>query len=154
MTDQVQTARGYYELGMIADAFDALDSLGKEASDNMEVIRLKVDLLIHEKRWADALAMSQRLCENEPHGVQGYIHAAYCLHEMGQTSDACDLLRAAPDHVHKEAIWSYNLACYLAVLGNNEEASEFLEQSFALDESLRKSAKGDPDLAGVWGELG
>ena len=154
MTDHLEIARGYYELGMVDEAFEELEAMGKDARDVMEVIRLKVELLIHGKRWPEALAMSQRLCENEPHGVQGYIHAAFCLHEMGRTRDACDLLRAVPRHVQEEPIWLYNLGCYHAVLGENEDACEFLERSFKLDGSLRETAKGDPDLAGVLGELG
>ncbi len=154
MTDLVEIARGYYELGMIAEAYEELDRLGKRGEDEIEVIRLRVELLIHGKRWDDALAMCQRLCESEPYGEQGFIHAAYCLHEMGRTEDACRFLLAVPAHVREKAIWLYNVGCYQAVLGNRAEAYGFLERSFALDETLRQRAKEDPDLAPLWGELG
>ena len=153
MTNHVEIARGYFELGMIEDAFEELENLGEEAADMMEVIRLKADMLIEQKLWNDAFQMSQRLCESEPRGVQGYIHAAYCLHEMKRTSDACDLLLAGPPHLRDEPVWLYNLGCYLAVLGKNEEASEYLEQSFEIDGSLRERAKTDPDLEPLWGQF-
>ena len=152
MINHAEIARGFFELGMIEDAFAELENLGEEAADMMEVIRLKADMLIEQKRWNEAFQMSQRLCESEPRGVQGYIHAAYCLHEMERTSDACDLLLAGPLHLREEPIWLYNLGCYHTVIGKHEEAVDYLEKSFLLDPTLRETAKSDPDLEPLWGQ--
>ena len=142
-------AQGYSELSMFDDAVKELDSLPEEAAQHSTVVELRAVILIQGKRWKQALAASQELCRQEPEKTTGFIHAAFCLHELGRTGDARDLLLRGPESLRAEATFHYNLACYECALGELELARMHLEKSFALDKNLREFARNDPDLAAL-----
>ena len=100
-------------------------------------------------RFDRKAAQLQKLRELEPKEPGGYIHAAYCLHELGQTQEALDLLARGPATLRTKPVYYYNVGCYLACLGENEKALQLLEQSFEMDGSLRDHARNDRDLDGL-----
>ena len=91
-----------------------------------------------------ALDASRALCRLEPGGDDGFIHAAFCLHELGRTAEAKALLLSGPSALLSEATYHYNLGCYDAVLGNIEEAQAYLRASFKLDKKFREFARDRP----------
>lgn len=99
MTDierRIIAAQGYVELGLFADAREELGALPEGLFDRSDVIEITVLCLMGEHRWEEALADARRLCVAEPEEPGGFIHAAYCLHEMGRTRDAVDVLVRGP----------------------------------------------------------
>ena len=142
----VRIAEGYSELGMLDDALVQLDQLDAEHQDRLEILRMRVDILLRKQDWKDALQLSLRLCIMNPDQPYGYVHAAFCFHELGQTSEAKQTLLDGPAALLDEPVYYYNLACYDTVLGNLEQAKVYLRASFSLDKSFRELAKNDPDL--------
>jgi predicted Zn-dependent protease len=149
----VRIAEGYSELGMLDDALAQLDQLETEHEDRLEILRMRVEILLQKQNWQDALPLSLRLCAMNPSQPDGYVHAAFCLHELGRTSDAKQTLLDGPATLLDEPVYYYNLACYDTVLGNLEQAKAYLRASFRLDKSFRELAKRDPDLKQIWDEL-
>lgn len=143
----ILAAQGYSELGMFDDAIAELDTLPDETDDDSTVVELRTVIFMQAKRWQPALEMSRELCRLEPLKSSGYIHEAFCLHELGHTGDARDVLLAGPEALHAEPTFHYNLACYECALGNFDLARLHLEKSFQLDKKMRDFAKTDPDLA-------
>jgi Flp pilus assembly protein TadD len=139
-------AQGYFELGMLEEAHGELDALPESVQTRPEFLECRMFLLMQQGHWEDALAISRRLCEMAPGENAGYLQGAYCLHEMGRTEEARELLLKAPDQIRREALYFYNLGCYQAVLGNLEHARDLLAQSFQMDESLKQTAHEDQDL--------
>ena len=84
--------------------------------------------------------------------MTGYIHGAFCLHELGRTAEAKTSHRRSTC-LAMEPTYHYNLG-YHAVLGNIEEAVRHLETSFRMDGKFREIAKYDPDLKEVPGVFG
>jgi tetratricopeptide (TPR) repeat protein len=146
---RILAAQGYVELDLHREAREALSHLSAEALDRPDVIEILVLCLMGEQRWAEGLALAQKLREAEPSEPGGYIHAAYCLHELGQTQEALDLLARGPAVLRTKPVYYYNVGCYLACLGENDQALKLLEQSFEMDGSLRRHARKDPDLDGL-----
>jgi predicted Zn-dependent protease len=142
-------AQGYSELSMFDDAIAELDSLPEKTANNSTVIELRTVILMQAKRWKPALTASRELCRAEPQKTSGFIHAAFCLHELGRTAEARDILLAGPETLHAEPTFHYNLACYECALGHLELARMHLEKSFELDKKFRDFAKVDPDLAAL-----
>ncbi|MES2573058.1 MAG: tetratricopeptide repeat protein [Verrucomicrobiota bacterium] len=140
-------AQGYCELGMFEDSLDELQTLPEEARRHPTVLELRVVILIQAKRWKTALSASRELCRIDPRRPTGYIHAAYCLHELDRTEDARDFLLNGPDTLHSEPTFHYNLACYECRLGHLELARIHLDRSIELDKHFKDFAKTDPDLA-------
>jgi predicted Zn-dependent protease len=142
-------AQGYIELDMTAEALRELDTLPKEEQARLEVMQVRLFIFMRSRSWKDAMAVCKRLRESDPQQTTGYIHGAFCLHEMGQTREAKDLLLSGPTSLLREATYYYNLGCYDAVLGNVADAQHALEISFKMDDKFREIAKYDPDLKGV-----
>ena len=143
----ILAAQGYSELGMFDDAVAELDSLPEETARNSTVLELRTVILMQAKRWKPALAAGRDLCRAEPQKTSGFIHTAFCLHELGRTAEARDVLLAGPDSLHAEPTFHYNLACYECALGHLDLARMHLEKSIELDKKMREFAATDPDLA-------
>jgi predicted Zn-dependent protease len=142
-------AQGYSELSMHDDALAELDSLPEEAAKTSQALELRAVILMQAKRWKPALTISLELCRTEPEKTCGFIHTAFCLHELGRTDEARDILLGGPEALRAEPTFHYNLACYECALGHLDLARMHLEKSFTLDKKMRDFAKSDPDLAAL-----
>lgn len=143
---RILAAQGYVELGMHEEARAELSLLPQSAMERVDVIELSVLCHMGDQQWAEALVLTQKLCALEPGEPGGFIHAAYCLHELGRTTEALDLLARGPAALRTKPVYYYNLGCYWACLGEDEKALHLLRQSFEMDGSLRSHARKDPDL--------
>jgi len=143
---KIQAAQGYTELGMHAEALEEIEALASAVRNRPDILELRILILMHAKKWGIALADCHKLCELRPEATVGYIHTAFCLHELGRSGEAKSVLLSGPTALLNEPTYHYNLACYECVLGNLESAQAHLETSFALDKNFRDFAKKDPDL--------
>lgn len=142
----MQAACGYAELGMYRESIAELDAIADRYQNRPEVLQLRLHHLMRQKRWANALRISQLLCRVAPDCGTGFLHAGFCLHQLGKTAEAKKLLITGPVALLKEPIYYYNMGCYEALLGDVNGAKENLLISFRMDSSFRELAKKDPDL--------
>jgi predicted Zn-dependent protease len=140
-------AQGYCELSMFADALAELEALPESLQDHPAVVESRLIVLMQARRWKEALRVGQQLTKVAPDRNIGYIHTAYCLHEIGHTEKARTILLNGPETLRSEPVFHYNLACYECTLGNHDVARAHLEKSVELDKKFRDYAKTDPDLA-------
>jgi len=143
---RILAAQGYVELALYTEAREELAALSEVAMERVDVQEILLLCLMAESRWADALALTLRLCEMEPEEPGGFIHAAFCLHELGRTDEAVDMLSRGPAALRSKPVFYYNMGCYHACLGDMEKALKLLRQSFEMDGGLRAVARKDPDL--------
>jgi tetratricopeptide (TPR) repeat protein len=142
-------AQGYSELGMFDDALAEIDSLPEEVAQLGTAVELRTVVLMQARRWKLALTASRALCRLAPDKTSGFIHTAFCLHELGRTTEARETLLSGPELLHMEPTYHYNLACYECALGNLDLARLHLEKSIELDKKLKELARNDPDLAAL-----
>ena len=140
-------AQGYCELSMFAEALEELASLPQDLHSHPATVEMRLIILMQAKRWREALRAGKQLTEIAPDKNIGYIHTAFCLHELGDTAKARTLLLGGPTTLHAEPVYHYNLACYECCLGNTDLARVHLEKSVQLDKKFRDYARTDPDLA-------
>jgi predicted Zn-dependent protease len=150
---QLQAACGYAELGMTRESLAELDAIPARFQNRPEVLQLRLHHLMRQKKWTLALRVSQKLCRVAPDAGAGFLHAGFCLHQLGKTAEAKKLLTTGPITLLKEPIYYYNLGCYDALLGNVRDARENLKISFKMDSSFRDLAKKDPDLKALHGVI-
>lgn len=143
----LNAAQGYSELGMFSEAIAELDSLPDSLQTRPDIVEVRLLVHMHARQWEAALARAEQLCRVAPESSGGFIHAAFCLHELGRTDEAKAVLINGPEALRGEATFHYNLACYECVLGNLAAARAHLENSVALDKKLLDFARRDPDLA-------
>ena len=144
-----RAAWGYAELGMARESIAELNSIENELQDRPEVLQLRLHHMMQRKSWCRALGISRRLCRVAPDCAAGFLHAGFCLHELGRTAEAKKVLLAGPRALLKEPIYYYNMGCYEALLGNIRDARRNLQTSFKMDSTFRELAKKDPDLKSV-----
>jgi len=96
---------------------------------------------------AVALRVLEVLRELDPVDPVFFINSATCLHELGRTTEARELLLAGPPSLRERPLYHYNLACYEAQLGDLEEARRRLARAVELRPDLAERATTDPDLA-------
>jgi tetratricopeptide (TPR) repeat protein len=144
-----RAACGYAELGMTRQSIAELNALQETEQQRPEVLQLRLHHLMREKKWTRALVISRKLCRVAPQCCAGFLHAGFCLHELGKTAQAKELLLKGPAALLNEPIYYYNMGCYDALLGNAKSAQVHLLTSFKLDPSFREMAKRDPDLKSI-----
>jgi tetratricopeptide (TPR) repeat protein len=150
---RIAAAQGYVELGLHAEAREELAALPVDAHSRVDVIELTLLCLMSEHRWEEAFALAANLCVQEPAEPGGFIHAAFCLHEMERTTEALDFLSRGPAELRKKPVYHYNMGCYHAKLGLHDKALRYLKQAFEMDPSLRRDARSDPDLESLRAHL-
>ena len=149
----IQAAEGYGELGMFEEALAELDALPESLQSDLRITQTRLFLLLQFKQFRSALEVSLQLCKANPELPVGFIHAAFCLHELGETLQARDTLMSGPPCLLEEATYYYNLACYNAVLGEMQQARAYLKTSFKMNKKFREIAEHDPDLTAIWQEV-
>jgi len=146
---QLRTACGYAELGMNRESIAALNAIPKAQQNRPEVLQLRLHHLMMRQSWMRALTLSRKLCRVAPECGAGFLHAGFCLNQLGRTAEARAMLLKGPPALRREPIYFYNLGCYEALLGFKAEARQHLEVSFEMDPTFREIAQKDPDLASV-----
>lgn len=144
---------GYLELGMPEMAAGELEALAPAIFGHPLILEARLALLMHTRRWPEAVETGLTGCGKAPGETSFFIHTAYCLHELGRTEEAHLLLTSGPESLQSDALFHYNMGCYLTVLDRPEEARESLFRAFQLDISLRKFARTDTDLKPLWKSL-
>jgi predicted Zn-dependent protease len=145
----LSAAEGYLQLEMPDEAMREIESLPRNVRDGQHAAELELAAEMMRKHWNRGVDLARLLCRLQPSKKAYYLHAAFCLHETGDTLAAKSFLMSGPKSLMKDALFHYNMGCYSAVLGDVEEAQRHLRQAFELDASLRETAKTDKDLAGV-----
>lgn len=143
---QLRTACGYAELGMERESIAELNAIPKALQGRPEVLQLRLHHLMMRKSWQRALTLSRKLCRVAPDCGAGFLHAGFCLNQLGRTEEARSMLLKGPPALRQEPIYYYNLGCYEALLGEARDARRHLEISFQMDATFREIARKDPDL--------
>jgi Flp pilus assembly protein TadD len=146
---RLKAAAGYLELGMLEEAWEEMDGVATGNGRNPGPTKLRALLFLREERWERALDEARHLVACEPEAPEGYIHSAYCLHELQRTDEAERVLEQGPTSLRHVAIYYYNLACYKSVRGAVREATSLLKTAVTMDRKLADVARTDPDLAAV-----
>ena len=134
---------------MFRESLAELDAIPPRLQNRPQVLQLRLHYFMRKKRWVQALRISQKLCRVAPDCGTGFLHAGFCLHQLGKTAEARKLLITGPVALLKEPVYYYNMGCYEALLGNFHSAHENLQISFKMNASFREIAKRDPDLETV-----
>lgn len=150
---RIIAAQGYVELGLFDEARTELAALPPHLHERVDVIEITLLCLMGRHSWAEALLLAAKLCLQEPAEPGGYIHAAFCLHELGRTAEAVDMLSRGPVSLRTKPVYYYNMGCYHARLGQFDKSIVYLERAFEMDGDLRQHAKKDRDLDSLRAQL-
>ena len=141
--------RGYIDLAMYEEASRELEKLSPDKQLRPETQEMRIIIKLDQEMHGEALDICKALCREHPDNHAGFIQGAFCLHALGQTSEAIEHLQAGPESLRDEPVYFYNLACYDLALGKSQSALTWLRQSIEMDRSYRAKALADQDLAPI-----
>lgn len=147
MNRRVSYARGYLELGMVAEAAAELEQIPLAADEPIDVLGLRVAVLQEQKNWPALQSSAAELVRRQPEEPGAWITWAYATRRADSLVAAEQILFVAERHHPKEATIQFNLGCYACQRGDLDEARTRVDQAIALDENFRALASTDPDLA-------
>ncbi len=143
-------ADGYLFLGLPDLALAEIESIGAAAQQASPVLRARVRVLLHLKRWDEANALSTAGNSLYPEENEFTVQRAFVLHQLKKGTDALEVLLSAPEWIRRTGILHYNLACYEAQLGDLTTARQCIKAAIEINSSFKKNARTDPDLARLW----
>jgi tetratricopeptide (TPR) repeat protein len=143
-------ADGYLYLGLPAQALSELESIDDSAQHTSAVLRARIRVLLHLKRWTEANSLSTAGNSLYPEENEFTVQRAFALHQLKKGNDAVQVLLSAPEWIRKTGILHYNLACYEAQLGDLTTARQCIKAAIEINSSFKKNARTDPDLARLW----
>ena len=147
---RLQYANGYLDLGMIREAAQELDSISPEDRESTETLTMCVRLYLESKKWFRMTLTAKELAERQPENPFGWVNWAYALRERNRIKDARSVAKAGLEYVSNDAILWFNYACYCSLLGDVEEASEYLDKAISLDKRFEAESVSDTDLDNLW----
>jgi len=140
-------ARGYLELGMIAEAAAELDALPKSQDSEIEVLSLRIALYQKRNQWPELKVASAELARQRPQDAGAWIVWAYATRRTDSLEAAEKILAEAKVLHPKDPTIAFNLGCYRCQRGDLEGAHRLVEEAIALDSQFRELAIADPDLS-------
>jgi len=105
--------------------------------------------------WAAALDVGSKLVEIAPEDPASWLARSQALHRLGRTQEAQDSLLPALDRFPHHPLVYYNLACYAAVLGKQNEAWRALKRALTYGEAeqIKHSALEESELEALWPQI-
>ncbi len=146
----LHAADGYLYFGMVDEALQEIESIEVSEQDESSVMLARIRLLLHKKAWRSAESLSGRGIDLHPNEGEFTVQRAFALHQMRKANLAVEVLMSAPEWIRRTGILHYNLACYEARLGSLDTARECIDAAIQINAGIKKSARLDPDLQGLW----
>ena len=143
----VSHARGYLELGMVAEAAAELERIPAPERDALEVLALRVAVLQERCDWAALRAAAGEFVRRAPAEAGAWVTWAYATRRADSLATAEKILLEAERLHPREATIQFNLGCYACQRGALAEARRRVDRAIALDEKFAAAAATDPDLA-------
>jgi tetratricopeptide (TPR) repeat protein len=140
-------ARGYLELGMIAEAASELDRIPIPDSADLEVLGVRLAVLQEQENWPVLRDRARELVDRVPAEAAGWVTWAYATRRAESIEAAEKILLAAEVQHPSEATIQFNLGCYACQRGDLLTARMRVNRAIALDPKFAAAAATDPDLA-------
>jgi Flp pilus assembly protein TadD len=131
--------------------------MGDKEQERPDLLEVRWILDARQEDWPEALKTAERLVQLAPENSAGWLHRAYAMRRVpgGSVEKAAEVLRPGVEKFPEEPTIPYNLACYECVLGNLEEARNWLNVAVERGsvKKIRAMALRDEDLEPLWPEI-
>jgi predicted Zn-dependent protease len=126
-----EAAHGWLLLGRPEEAELELVRLHPGSRKHPRFLLLSCRILLARKKFSSALRAANEHILRAPEEPEGWIHRAYCLHELTRTREAFEALLPAARRFPRHHLIAFNLACYCCHLNWFQEALLWVNRSLA-----------------------
>lgn len=139
-------AEGYRILGAHAEALRRIEEV--EGAGGLPVEAAFARGEYHRDRGEFSLGRDafRRVLMARASDVEATVGLGWCEKRLGNVQGAVQAYLEAVSRHPNEPILSYNLACYLSLLGQREESLEMLERAVRLRPAFRTEARAEADF--------
>jgi tetratricopeptide (TPR) repeat protein len=99
-----------------------------------------------KQRWAPAVKHYQSFLQSDPNNGRAWFNLGFALHYSSEHARAIDAFQRAIQNGYRPPTSMYNIACANAMMGNRDEAFEWLEKSYEAGFNVEDYAGSDSDL--------
>lgn len=149
----MDAARGYLYLGLPDEALAEIEPVPFSHRFTREFMELRTSIHMARKQWLEALVISRNVCHLFPDSEHGFLDASRCLHKLGRTQEAKDVLLQAPSSLRTKAVHHFQMSRLEAKMGNVDSARKSLKRAIALDPKYRKLALKSEELHAISAEI-
>lgn len=152
----LQAAEGWFELGDVVAASNELDEISPENKIHPAVLIMRYEIYAKAEKWDYAVEIANTLLKMLPEDAESWLNLAFTVRRRtgGSIQEAKSILIEAEPKFPKEYLFSYNLACYCAQLGEFEEAKKWFKKAMRVDKkTVQKLAVDDLDLKPLWNSM-
>lgn len=140
-------ARGYLELGLLAEAAAELDCIAGPDAQSDLVLAVRLSVLHEQQDWAGVRDVARELVGRCPKEAGLWITWAYAT-RRADSLEAAERILLEAERLHPaEATIQFNLGCYACQRGDLLAAQARVDRAVALDSKFVAAAATDPDLA-------
>jgi tetratricopeptide (TPR) repeat protein len=147
---QLTEAIGYLELGMLQEAWDALEEIDAEQRHLPDVLQVRLEIYRRMEKYEGMATIAEHLTKTLPEDSQNWISLAYAQRRYIDLQTAQKTLLEAQKRFPEEATIPFNLACYACQLGRLDEAKEKLAKAIEMKPAFKAAALEDEDLKAIW----
>lgn len=144
---RIAHARGYLELGLVAEAAAELDHLGPPDRDSTEAVVVRLAILQEQQDWPALRTAAAELVQLKPDEPAGWVTYAYATRRAVSLAAAEEILLAAEQRHPADPTIQFNLGCYACQRGDLDLARHRVGRAITLDKDFADIAATDPDLA-------
>jgi len=148
-------AEGWLELGDYDAANAELEEITPLHRVHPEVLEVRYNVFALAKKWDACLAIAETLTTHFPKRMFGWVGLASAMHHLGDTETAYEALAAVGEEFAEHPEVTYALAVYAALIGQIQEAEDWLERALDVGgPKLKLKALDDPALKEFWQTIG
>ena len=140
-------ARGYLELGLLAEAAAELEQLPLADQSGLPALAIRLAILQEQKNWPALRTLAHEFVLRSPQEPSGWVTWAYATRRAESLGLAEEILLEAERQHPAEPTIQFNLGCYACQRGDLVSARARVNRAIALDSSFANAAATDPDLA-------
>jgi tetratricopeptide (TPR) repeat protein len=142
----LESAQGYLLLEMPDAALRELRIFQSLPQVTIAAEQLRGEAYRQKEEYEQALQHFERVVAAGESNLELLMSMAWCYKRIGRLDRAIEAMRAAYRDSPKEAIVLYNLACYLSLAGERDEALSWLGRAFRLDPKYRQLVASETDF--------
>ena len=139
-------ARGYIELGMLAEAAAELNQIAQAEKESSVFLEVSAALFQEQRDWPRLQRTARELSLRHPENASWWIMYAYGTRRAQSIEHAEAILKEAEKLHPQEPTIQFNLGCYACQRGEIETAQVHVNRAILLDPHFEYAAKNDPDL--------
>lgn len=145
----LREAEGYLELNLPAQALRTLERIENPGTFRGQISYLRGEALRSLERFSEALEPLEAAAEVSPSNIHVWLALGWCYKRTGRLDRAIEALRsalAAEPSEEEETLLTYNLACYLTLVGEIDQALANLAKAVSMNPRYRELAHSESDF--------